>query len=213
MSQRSEEANAVVWAVEKILDLYGVQHTREQSRVVMVEGAAGRFRPMYFGKWVDDNGMVHTSGRADILARPKITIAIPWPADYVYREGEVRTPLPPSVVVSVPLWIECKSGAKKASAEQRFFAAWVKSNGDHYLLIRDDTRPLEAWLQAHGVRKEPKRIVNAEPLTTEALDGLECRHCGELKTQHTGAIHACRGKKALGKVWSPSLKVRSKEER
>ena len=72
MSRASDAANAVVHAVEQILDLYGVQHTREQSRVVMVPGAAGRTRPMFFGKWIDDNGEVHSSGRADILARPKI---------------------------------------------------------------------------------------------------------------------------------------------
>ena len=45
---------------------------REQSRVVMVEGVAGRTRPMYFREVVDDFGNVHCSGRA-VLARPRIS--------------------------------------------------------------------------------------------------------------------------------------------
>ena len=199
MSRTSDASNAVVNACEQVLDLYGVQHTREQSRVVMVEGVAGRTRPMYFGKWIDNFGNVHCSGRADLLARPRISVPTSMPGCFE--------------PMSVPLWIECKSGKGTLSPDQRAFRAWVTENGDQYMVVHDDVRPLIAWLESHNVRKEPKRIIHAEPMTTGALDDLPCKHCGGKKlTDHTGTIFACKSSvkaSALGKVWSPKLTTTS----
>ena len=218
MSRASDAANAVVHAVEQILDLYGVQHTREQSRVVMVPGAAGRTRPMFFGKWIDDNGEVHSSGRADILARPKIRVR--HPTAMVMLTGLVKELHSDAELnienwkITIPLWIECKSGKGTLSPDQRAFRAWVTGNGDEYLLIHDDARPLISWLEEHGVRKEPKRIIHAEPMSTGALDDLPCKHCGSKKHEHTGTIHACKSSvraSAMGKVWSPKLTTTAKK--
>jgi hypothetical protein len=214
MSKASDDANAVVYAAEQVLDLYGVQHTREQSRVMRVEGSAGgggdwkpnsyssnvgsgRWRPLYFGKWIDDNGTVHTSGRADLLARPRIPAYL-WGADE------------PDLLVTVPLWIECKSGKGRLSPDQVAFKSWVESNGDFYLLIHNDINPLVDWLKVRNVSKQPKLIIHAEPLNTEALAALPCRHCKHPKEKpfHTGTIFACRD--ALGKVWSPKLTTAAK---
>lgn len=211
MSKASDAGNAVVNACEQICDLYGVQHTREQSRVIMVEGTAGRFRPMYFGKWVDDFGKVHASGRADLLARPRITLASialhkncalalhsSMDSGIMGWVSEVR--------VSVPLWIECKSGKGRLTPDQVAFKSWVESNGDHYVLIHDDARPLIAWFEAHGVKKEPKSVLKqAEPLDDSSLRELPCRHCKQPQSGHIGKILAC--KTIIGKVWSPQLRV------
>jgi len=188
MSKASDAANAVVWSVEQILNLYGVRYTREQSRVLQIEGAAGRFRPMYFGKWTDDDGNVHTSGKADLLARPRIVVGKELPR------------------ISVPLWIECKSGKGTLSHDQWAFRKWVTDNGDYFLTIHDDTRPLTEWLDSHQVRKEPRSIIHAEPMDITALNALPCRWCGNAKELpfHTGKIFACRDR--MGKTWSPQLK-------
>jgi hypothetical protein len=191
MSRASANANAVVYAAEQVCALYGVQCTREQSRVINVEGAAGRWRPMFFGKWTDDEGNVHNSGRADLLARPRVWFS--FTGEYAQRLERF----------TVPLWIECKSGKGRLTPDQIAFKKWVEDNGDHYVLIHDDVRPLIAWFDAHGVKKEPKRIIHAEPIDATALDGLPCRWCGDLKNQHRGKILACVSK--LGKVWSPKL--------
>jgi hypothetical protein len=204
MSKASEAGNAVMVAVEQVLDFYGVQHTREQSRVVTVPRGDGQgFRPMYFGKWIDNQGDVHTGGRADILARPKLPMRAillngeHWPADFV----------------SVPLWIECKSGSGSQRREQREFQAWVTSNGDYYLLIRDDVNPLLEWLKARGVRKEPKRAIHADPMNTQELEKLPCRHCAAPKSEHLGSIYACprrpRQRTVPTTVWSPQLEVKA----
>jgi hypothetical protein len=193
MSKASDAANAVLYAIEQVLNLYGVQYTREQSRVIMVEGAAGRFRPMYFGKWIDDDGNVHTSGKADILARPRI---------FAYYSETHNS----EEFMTVPLWIEAKSGKGRLSPEQIAFKNWVESNGDHYLLIHDDARPLIAWLEENGVKRQPKRVIHAaEPLDTSSLQSLPCRHCAQKIEEHIGAAHGCPGKR--GTVWSPALQT------
>lgn len=188
MSKASDNSNAVVYAAGQVLDLYGVRYTREQSRVIQVEGAAGRWRPMSFGLWIDDNGKTHRSGKADLLARPRVLIYTGY--------------------ISVPLWIECKSGKGTMTTDQRAFKKWVEANGDNFLLIHDDVRPLVDWLEARNVKKEPKRVIHAgEPLSVAALHALPCRHkgCGLARDQHKGTILACPT--VLGKVWSPRLKL------
>lgn len=190
MSKASDAANAVMFAVEQVLDLFGVQHTREQSRVVNVADnrRPSGFRPMYFGKWIDDFGNAHSSGRADILARPKILLTAP------------------PLLISVPLWIECKAGKGRLSPDQEAFRDWVKGNGDEYLLLRDDVTPLIQWLERHGVVKSPKTILVENAVTTAKLNELECKWCGKPKAQHLNKIAACPTREALGKVWTPKLR-------
>lgn len=201
MSKASDAANAVVNAVEQICNLYGVQSTREHSRVIMVPGAAGRTRPMFFGKWIDDNGTVHNSGRADVLARPRV---IPFSLTGCQNSNTVNSLLAEAFRVTVPLWIECKSGDGRLSPDQRAFRAWVEGNGDYYLLIHDDARPLIEWFETHGVKKQPKRIIHAaEPMTTGDLYALPCRHCQKPRAEHIGAAFGCAGKR--GGVWSPYM--------
>lgn len=203
MSKSSEAANAVMNAVEQVLNLYGVRSTREQSRTIMVEGVAGRWRPMSFGKWIDDNGETHTKGRADILARPRIA--------HLFDIHPLDTKIFGTAIakVSVPLWIECKSGKGTMSHDQRAFQKWVTDNGDYFLTIHDDVRPLIEWLEEHGVKKEPKTVIHAQPMNAMQVEELPCRHCRKPKAEHKGTIFACISslKVAIGKVYSPDLKV------
>lgn len=146
MSRASEDANSVVSAIEQTCNLYGVDTFRMQSRVVMVEGAAGRIRPMYFGKWRDRFGEIHSSGMADILARPQVPIRFLDSDDNLNKFGADQK-------VTVPLWIEGKSGKGRQTPKQRLFQAHVQWNGETYLLIHDDVRPLIEWFESRYIRK------------------------------------------------------------
>lgn len=198
MSRASEAANAVVYSVEKVLDLYGVDYTREQSRCVMVPDnhRSCGFRPLYFGEWKDSSGELHRKGKPDILARPRI----PQPPRGLADEHPAR-------FITTPLWIECKSGKGRMSTDQIQFKNWVESNGDSFILIHDDVRPLLLWLEMMNVKKQPKKIIHAEPMKAAELEQLPCRHCGDQKAEHSGTILACKG--LLGKVYSPNLKVKA----
>ena len=100
----AQNENAVMYAVEQVCSLYGVQVTREQSRQFNVQGAAGRWRPMFFGTWVDGFGRKRNKGKADFLARPRVH----WPV--ASGQGSVKSPF--------PLWIECKSLKGKQTPDQ-----------------------------------------------------------------------------------------------
>jgi hypothetical protein len=197
--------NPTMYAVEQVCGLYGVQVTREQSRSITVE-SGGRWRPMFFGQWTDEFGK-RRFGKADFLARPRIVV------------DEQMGPR----VMSVPLWIECKSldGDKnrrknlKTMGDQEAFKRWVESNGDFYLHIVEDVRPLIAWFEAHGVVKNCDEVALATVVTP--LDGTElyllpCKHCGYARAQHRGKIFSCPmelagcSSKLIGKVWSPDLR-------
>lgn len=209
MSKASSNANAVVYTVEQVCGLYGVQYTREQSRVINVEGTAGRWRPMFVGQWTDDFGKVHSSGKADILARPRI--ALPYMSDIDQKLAFANGCLFPVSwhrYVAVPLWIECKSGAGKMTPAQHAFKNWVETNGDTYLLIHDDIQPLIDWFTAHGVQRrsgeaEARNVL--EPMDATALVRLPCRHCKKNRAEHIGVAFGCAG--ATGKVWSPDMKA------
>ena len=194
-----QSENSVMYAVEQVCSLYGVQVTREQSRQFNVQGAAGRWRPMFFGSWVDSRGKKHNKGKADFLARPRI-------ANVHWTYG---------TLVSVPLWIECKSLKGRQTPDQAAFETWVKSNGDEYLLLREDVRPLIAWFDAHGVTKQCDDVTLAnvvKPLDASALYDLPCKHCGFARTQHKGTIFSCPlelaqcNPKLIGKLWTPDLR-------
>lgn len=202
MSKASSNANAVVYTVEQVCKLYGVQYTREQSRVINVEGTAGRWRPMFVGQWTDDFGKVHSSGKADLLARPRTVVRISTGPTAMTLDGEVGK------IVSVPLWIECKSGDGRMTPGQQAFRRWVEKNGDTYLLIHDDVQPLIDWFISHGVERqsgdeETRNVI--EPMDAIALVRLPCRHCKKNRAEHIGVAFGCAG--ATGKVWSPDMKA------
>jgi hypothetical protein len=204
----AQNENAVMYAVEQVCNLYGVQVTREQSRQFNVQGAAGRWRPMFFGTWVDYRGKKHNKGKADFLVRPRIENKCPhWPPGFSPTD-----PTPPRV--SVPLWIECKSLKGKQTLDQAAFQQWVERNGDGYLLLREDVRPLIAWFDAHGVVKQCDDGALASvvtPLDSTELYLLPCKHCGFARDRHRGSMFSCPlelagcSSKLIGKVWSPDL--------
>lgn len=209
MSKASSNANAVVYTVEQVCGLYGVQYTREQSRVINVEGTAGRWRPMFVGQWTDDFGKVHSSGKADILARPRIVIRFhngsPSPASCADPAGLLPAG---KLLITVPLWIECKSGDGRMTAGQEAFRYWVEKNGDAFLLIHDDVKPLIDWFDAHGVTRisgeaETRNVL--EPMDATALVRLPCRHCKKNRPDHIGPAFGCPG--TSGKCWSPDMKA------
>jgi hypothetical protein len=195
--------NPTMYAVEQVCGLYGVQVTREQSRTFTVE-TGGRWRPMFFGQWTDEFGK-RRFGKADFLARPRIAFGFDPPSSRGY--------------ISVPLWIECKSRTGKTNSKTRLdqaaFEAWVTKNGDSYLRVQEDIRPLIAWFDAHGVVKNCDEVALAtvvSPIDASLVDQLPCKWCGFAKAQHRGAIFSCPmelagcSAKLIGKVWSPDLR-------
>ena len=204
--------NAVGYAVEQICGLYGVQVTREQSRSITVQ-SGGRWRPMFFGQWTDELGK-RRFGKADFLARPRValrSVVSAWPGFLLNDAPHAR--------VSVPLWIECKSREgktnRKTKLDQAEFERWVTKNGDFYLRVQEDIRPLVAWFDAHGVEKCCDDIALATvvtPLDSTQLYLLPCKHCGFARAQHTGPAFACPlhlaqcNTNLIGKVWSPDLR-------
>jgi hypothetical protein len=200
-----QKENATAYAVIQILNLYHVQYTREQSRVLNIGASsdARGYRPMYIGDWVDAEGKRHSGGKADFLARPRIQLQ-PVPG--------VTMRLP---TMSVPLWIETKAAGGKMSPNQHAFKRWVEKNGDTYLLIVEDARPLLTWLDDHGVERggAPEDVeLIVKPLDASALNGLPCKWCGMIRDQHQGKILSCPvhlvgcDPKLIGKVWSPDLR-------
>jgi hypothetical protein len=143
LSRSSDAANAVVYTAIQTCALYGVKTMRMQSRVMWVPGAAGRPRPMFFGKWTDDNGVEHNGGMADLLARPRIDLQPPHALD--------------PVEATLLLWIECKSGKGRLTEDQIAFKNHVENNGEFYIVCHDDMRPLVGWLEAHGLKERNKR--------------------------------------------------------
>lgn len=200
-----QHENSVMYAVEQVCALYGVQLTREQSRQFNVQGAAGRWRPMFFGIWVDDHGNKHYGGKADFLARPRIQI-------------DGITP----VRRSVPLWIECKSLDGKTNRKTKFdqaaFEQWVTKNGDFYMRVREDVRPLIAWFDEHGVEKNCEDIALANvvnPIDATEMYRLPCKWCGLSRDEHIGVALGCPlhlkscDTRFIGKVWSPDLRKKA----
>ena len=212
MSRSSDAGNAVVYAAEQVCALYGVQVTREQSRMFNVQGVGGRWRPMFFGTWTDTNWRlthyagkrltnIWNSGKADLLARPRIRLPI---------TGDLIEVAAKYFRFSVPLWIECKAGKGSLEPAQNAFKIWVESNGDSYLLLHDDVRPLIEWFDSHGVEKrcdDAELRTVTEPIDASELEALPCKHCKKNRSEHLGTIFGCPGKRRT--VWSPDLKARA----
>lgn len=185
-----------MYAVEQVCGLYGVQVTREQSRHFTVQGVAGRWRPMFFGQWTDAHGKIHRAGKADFLARPRVRVSS-------------------DVFLAVPLWIECKSKDGRLTSDQVAFKFWVESNGDAYMMLREDVRPLVEWFELRGVTRhcdDADLAPVVAPLDATVLITLPCRWCGLDRKDHKGVAFGCplhlrmNDTKLIGKVWSPDLK-------
>lgn len=195
MSRASDSANSVVYAAEQVCALYGVQVTREQSRMFNVQGVAGRWRPMFIGQWTDNFGKIHRSGKADLLARPRITLPL-------------TNSLLDRLQVAVPLWIECKSGEGRMKPDQIAFKNWVESNGETFLLLHDDVRPLIDWFVEHGVERHCEKA-DLDPITNPVdaslVQALPCKWCKLSRAEHIGVALGCPGK--TRRVWSPDLRA------
>jgi hypothetical protein len=121
--------------------------------------------------------------------------------------------------ISVPLWIECKSleghSNRKTMADQFAFEQWVKKNGDFYIRVQEDVRPLIAWFDEHGVEKNCDDVALAtvvSPLDASLLYSLPCKWCGFPRDKHPKPAFGCPlhlaacNTKLIGKVWSPDLR-------
>lgn len=157
MGQKRQDENAVVYAVNQVCGLYGVNVIREQSRVFSVIGKSGRERPMFIGQWTDANGQPHYAGKADLLARPKVLISRLLPAGAVVPyDNEQERQLAMGVLAgrtAVPLWIETKAKGNRLSAEQEAFRHFVTGNLEHHIVVAEDVRPLMEWFDKMGVKR------------------------------------------------------------
>lgn len=184
MSKSSDAANAMMYSIGQVCDLYRVEYLRMQSRTVIVPGAAGRSRPMFFGAWRDQFGNTHRRGMADMLVRPRVPVG--------------------SQFVTMLLWVEAKSGAGKLNHDQLAFKSYVESNGEYWMELHDTTEPLERWFKEHSVSRDNRpAITKPASVPIGEVSELPCRHCKARKAEHTGSILACRA--ILGKVYSPLI--------
>lgn len=139
-SKASVAGNSVVAAVEEACAIYGVRCYRMQSRAVTVVGAGGRLRPMFMGQWHDSNGVLHRAGMADLLLTPAINL------------NDYSSDLAPQLV-AMALWVECKSGSGRLSAEQEMFRDDVTEAGAFYIECRDSADSVIRWFEAYDVRR------------------------------------------------------------
>jgi hypothetical protein len=137
MTKASVAGNSVVAAVEEACAIYGVRCYRMQSRAVTVVGAGGRLRPMFMGQWHDSNGVLHRAGMADLLLTPKIRLDDSIGEDYI----------------ATALWVECKAGTGRLSAEQEMFRDDVTEAGAFYIECRDSADSVIRWFEAYDVRR------------------------------------------------------------
>ena len=127
--------NANMAAVASAAALYGVPYYRMQSRTFTVEGAGGRDRPMFMGGWNDRTGIFHAKGMADFLLTPRIKLLVP------------------DFMVCVALWVECKAGRDKLTAEQEAFRDDVQAAGAFWICCHNSCDELLAWFKEHGVTR------------------------------------------------------------
>jgi hypothetical protein len=154
MAKKVSPSNAVVSACISAADLFRVPCYREQSRVLAVVGAGGRNRPMFMGEWVDEFGVKHYKGKADLLMTPRISLRLLMGLEGVATiiAPNTRADLPPKeVTVAVPLWVECKSGEGRLEPEQKLFREHVLKAGNYYLEVHDSADQLIDWFCSHLV--------------------------------------------------------------
>ena len=133
MPTRVNASNAVVGAVCDAAALFNVPAFRMNTRTVEVVGVGGRSRPMFFGQWTDDLGVLHRKGMADLLLTPRIAI---WTDN---------------LKVTVPLWVECKSGSGELEPDQILFRDFVLRGGAYYLEAHDCADVVIQWFSEFGV--------------------------------------------------------------
>jgi hypothetical protein len=153
MAKKISAANAAVSACVSAAALFGVPAYRMQSRVVTVVGAGGGNRPMFIGEWIDDMGVKHYRGMADLLLTPCID-----PFTLCGVKGQFFIPMNqradlPMNRIAVPLWVECKSGSGELEPEQKLFRDRVVSAGNFYVEAHDSADAVIAWFQQMGVRR------------------------------------------------------------
>jgi hypothetical protein len=107
---------------------------------------------MFFGQWNDDLGIVHRKGMADLLLTPRIAV---WPA---LQEGNPKWLMPVETApfdirlrVTVPLWVECKSGSGELDPEQIAFRDHVVKSGAYYLEAHDCADVVLEWFEFYWV--------------------------------------------------------------
>lgn len=135
-------SNSVVSSVEHAAALYGVRSYRMNSRTFEVEGAKGRKRPMFMGAWKDELGQHHFTGMADLLLTPRVRLPIMNGDKFI----DIAT-------ATIALWVECKSGTGRLSAEQTAFRDDVLKAGAAYIQARDSAEEVVAWFEKMGVKR------------------------------------------------------------
>ena len=135
----SRAGNSVVSAVEQVCGMFGVPVFRMQSRTFMVPGANGSTRPMFMGEWTDHLGVKRRKGMADLLTMPSIETK---------SFGTVGP-----VKITVPLWIECKSGSGRMTQDQKDFKEFVEKAGAYHICAHDSADEVIEWFKARGVRR------------------------------------------------------------
>lgn len=152
MPTKIKASNAVTNAILDAAALYRVPAFRMQSRVLPVIGKGGRSRPMFFGSWTDDLGVLHHSGMADLLLQPRISIS-----KIITESIPGLLPAVPNhdshFKITVPLWVECKSGTGKLREDQIAFRDYVVKGGAFFLEAHDCADSVIDWFDAFGVTR------------------------------------------------------------
>lgn len=149
MAKQVSASNAVVSSCEEAAIIFGVPTYRMNSRVFTVVGAGGRSRPMFVGKWKDRYGDEHNGGMADLLLTPTVRVASLFPA----ISGWMGMSAASELLITVPLWCECKYGSGRLEPEQKLFREDVLARGAFYLEIHDGPDQLLEWFKEKGVRR------------------------------------------------------------
>lgn len=138
-------SNAIVSAIQDAAALYRVPCFRMQSGAMTVQGDGGRERPMFFGGWTDDLGVLHHSGMSDLLLMPRVSVS------------SVIAPYIPNhdtrLMITVPLWVECKAGTGKLRIEQRAFRDYVLKSGAFFLEAHDCADVVIDWFRKFKVER------------------------------------------------------------
>lgn len=141
----TQAANAVVNAAIQACQIRGVPVVRLNSGALPAIGAGGKFRPVAPTVWWNDLGERKTAGLPDLLLRPTILMTAQL---FGASIGEL-----PNLRVTVPLWVECKSGRGKLNADQEAFREHARQHHEFYLELHDSADELMAWFEKYQVTR------------------------------------------------------------
>lgn len=144
MTVKIKPSNAVVIAIQEAAALYHVPCFRMQSGAMLV-GESGPKRPMFFGGWRDDLGVLHASGMADLLLQPRVSVSSVI-APYVPNHDT-------QLMITVPLWVECKARTGKLRESQIAFRDYVVKYGAFFLEAHDSADAIIEWFQRFKVTR------------------------------------------------------------